>query len=212
MVNVFCSSRACTIDVRKSWSWISLDKLWQHSSSWTFTASWFQVRQHHITDRVTKRHQHQTQRVSNLTWPMSLMHDFIKDSLWKNNNKKVALLIWQWWCILFDISQFTASVCQVWTFAFFTAAQYLRKKDSGGKVLVVKERNRSNIFHQVSFLCLQIHKTCGGQLFLWTIDLCGLSNNLIWNGWRKHIQHPCFLQKYSKLYIFLLVSSKKANL
>lgn len=85
---------------------------------------------------------------------MSFMYDVIKDSLWKN--KRLALL--------YFISPFPASVCQIWTFAVFPAPLYLRKKDPGGKVLVVQEGNRSNIFHQVSILCLQIHKTCGGQL------------------------------------------------
>lgn len=30
-------------------------------------------------------------------------------------------------------------------------------------MLVIQERNRSNVFHQLSFLCLQIHKTCSTE-------------------------------------------------
>lgn len=52
MVKLFCSSSAWTMVVRKSWSWISLDRPWQHSSSWTFTASWSQIRQQQRSHRL----------------------------------------------------------------------------------------------------------------------------------------------------------------
>lgn len=47
----------------------------------------------------------------------------------------------------------------------FAAYLHLREKDPGGKVFVVQEGNRADIFHQISLFCLQIHKTWrgGGQ-------------------------------------------------
>lgn len=70
------------------------------------------------------------------------------------------------------ISRLQTSVPQISLSAVFPATLYLWKKDSGSKVLVVQEGNCSNIFHQVSFLCLQIHETCGGQVSL-LLFMCG---------------------------------------
>lgn len=78
MPKLFCSSNACTMEVRKSWLWISLDIPWQPSSSWACTPSWLRSQQQ-VTDCWPPSSV--LLRGSNLTWPMSLMHDTIIDSL-----------------------------------------------------------------------------------------------------------------------------------
>lgn len=99
---------------------------------------------------VTECYRRQQQLESNLTWPMSAIHDAIKDSLWNTITK---------WCFIFD----TVCILNLQHQFVWYLSSYLRKKDSGGKVLVVQERNRTNVFHQVGFFCLQVHKTCGGK-------------------------------------------------
>lgn len=98
MVKVFCSSRACTMDVRKTWSWISLDKAWQHSSSWTFTVSWTQVRYNNIvTYRVTNTTQ--TTSAAGVKHYLTNVFDTWCQQSFTLGNKKGPLLIWQWlWC------------------------------------------------------------------------------------------------------------------
>lgn len=92
MLKFFCSSRACTMDVRKSWSWISLDMPWQPLSSWTCATSWFRVRHNTTTMTVTASHGANVcdSRSQSLTWPMSLMHDAIRELLCEEKGTAVT--------------------------------------------------------------------------------------------------------------------------